>query len=371
MSVHHDLERDSWFFTRRVNGRQVRRRGFASEAAAIRAEERLVVELESNRHALSPKRLTFGAYLTDRWLPALRADPSRKPSTIAGYERMVRAHLVPNLGTIKLAELTGDRLDTLYGQIRAKGRSERTVLYVHTTAHLALKHAKRWRLVGYNAAEDATAPAQTAASPKAWTPDEVRVFLDRAAHDRWWPLWRLVATTGMRRGELAGLRWSDVDLDTGELVVVENRVVVDHQVHTGTPKSGRSRRLGLDSTTVEVLRAWRRRQLEERLVIGPNWPDHDLVFVWPDGSPVHPAVITRTFGRLRDDVGLPKMHLHNLRHAFATSSLIKGVDIKVVSERLGHSSTRITQDIYTASVPALDRAAAQLIADLYDTPGKA
>ena len=368
MSVHYDDQRGTWFFTRRAHGRQVRRRGFPTEESAIRAEERFIVELERSSRVTSPRRLTFGTYLVERWLPALAADPSRKPKTIAGYEGIARTHLVRRLGSIKLTELAGDHLTTLYGELRAEGRSERTVRFVHTTAHLALKDAVRWRLVGYNAAADATAPAQTPPRPKAWTPEQVRGFLEVAEGDRWWPLWRLVATTGMRRGELAGLRWVDVDLDGAELVVAENRVVVNHEVITGTPKGGRARRIGLDPTTVEVLRTWRRQQLAERLVIGPYWPDTDLVFVWPDGSPVHPNVITRTFNRIRDRASLPPMRLHNLRHAWATTALLGRVDIKVVSERLGHSSTRITHDIYTASVPALDAAAANLVADLYDRP---
>ena len=171
----------------------------------------------------------------------------------------------------------------------------------------------------------------------------------------------------MRRGELAGLRWCDVDLDAGELVVAENRVVVEHRVVTGTPKSDRSRRIGLDPATVEVLRAWRRQQLEERLVIGALWPDTDLVFVWPDGSPLHPNVITRTYRPDRRAGRLPPMPLHNLRHAWATAALLGRVDIKVVSTGLGHCSTRITHDIYTAAVPSLDAAAAELVAGLYDS----
>lgn len=368
MSVHFDEQRETWFFSKRLGDQHHKRRGYPTRDAAVRAEERFVAEHERNRRVTTPKRLTFGGYLTDRWLPALHADPKRKPSTIAGYDRIARAHLIPNLGSIKLADLAGDHLTTLYGRLRAEGSSERTVRYVHTTAHLALKDATRYRLVPYNAAEDATAPAQTPPRPKAWTPGEVRRFLDVAKTDRWSPLWRLVATTGMRRGEVTGLRWQDVDLEAGELVVAENRVVVDHEVVTGTPKGGRARRLGLDPATVEALKAWRRRQLEERLVVGEYWPDTDLVFLWPDGSPVHPDVITRTFNRLRDSAGLPPMRLHNLRHAWATAALLGKVDIKVVSERLGHSSTRITHDIYTASVPALDAAAANLVAGLYDTP---
>ncbi len=162
-----------------------------------------------------------------------------------------------------------------------------------------VKDAVRWRLIGFNPAEDADAPAPTLPRPRAWTPEQVGAFLAEAGGDRWAAMWRLAATTGLRRGELAGLRWEDLDLDGGELVVAENRVVVNHRVHTGTPKGNRARRIGLDPATVEALRGW--------------------------------------------------------------------VDIKIVAGRLGHSSTRITHDIYTAVVPSMDAAAAQLVAGLYDT----
>jgi integrase len=102
------------------------------------------------------------------------------------------------------------------------------------------------------------------------------------------------------------------------------------------------------------------------MVMGPGWPDTGLVFVWPDGSPLHPNVISRTFKRIRDGLGLPPLRLHNVRHAWATSALLAGVPMKLASARLGHSSTRITEDIYTAAVPSLDAAAAATVADLCD-----
>jgi integrase len=370
VTVYKDKQRGSFYFVvdlpRGPDGRRNQRkgRGFATERAAKLAEAKVVTAAAGGR-ATKPGRITFGAYLVERWLPALRADPKRKPSTINGYAQMV-PHLVAGLGHVPLSDVTGDRLTALYGQLRAAGKAERTVRYVHTTAHLALKDAVRWRLIGFNPAEDADAPAQTPPRPKAWTPEQVATFLEHAADDRWWPLWRLAATTGMRRGELAGLRWCDLDLDGGALVVAENRVVVEHEVVTGTPKGNRSRRIGLDAVTVEVLRGWRRRQLEERLVIGELWPDIDLVFVWPDGSPLHPDVISRTYRRIAERGGLPPMPLHNLRHAWATAALLGRVDVKVVSARLGHSSTRITHDIYTAAVPSMDDAAAELVAGMYD-----
>ena len=203
--------------------------------------------------------------------------------------------------------------------------------------------------------------------PRAWSPEDVARFLDGSASDRWAPLWRLAATTGMRRGELVGLRWSDVGLT--EVEVSNNRVVVEHAVEEGTVKNRRARRVALDADTATALRRWRAVQAEERLVIGTYWPGDDYVFTWPDGRVVHPDVITRPFKRLRDALELPPLPLHNMRHAWATTAIHRaGIDTTVVARRLGHSSTRITEDIYTAVPPEADGAAAEAVARLYDTP---
>ena len=148
-----------------------------------------------------------------------------------------------------------------------------------------------------------------------------------------------------------------------------NRVVVEHAVAEGTVKNRRARRVVLDPDTTAALRRWRGVQAEERLVIGPYWPGEDYVFTWPDGTVVHPDVITRTFKRLRDAVGLPPLPLHNMRHASATTAIHRArIDATVVARRLGHSSTRITEDICTAVPPEADGAAAEAVAKLCDTP---
>jgi integrase len=141
---------------------------------------------------------------------------------------------------------------------------------------------------------------------------------------------------------------------------------VDHKVVESTPKSGRSRRIALDPTTVAALRSWKRAQAAERLTLGGPWPGEDHIFTWADGTVVHPDVVTRTFGRAVAAAGVPPLRLHNLRHTWATHALDAGVDVKEVSTRLGHSSTRITYDIYVAALPERDQAAAVTVADIYD-----
>lgn len=369
MTVSRIPGREEWRFVADVPGldgrrRQVRRQPFPTKRSAAAAERALLAEVASGRIVHSG-RLTVAQYLEQRWLPALDGDPKLKRTTVAGYRRMAR-HLVRGLGHVPLTELTGDHLTALYGRLRADGKAEGTVRYVHVTASRALKDARRSRLVAFNVAGDAVAPAPNPVRPRAWTPEQVATFLEHAATDRWWPLWRLAVTTGMRRGELCGLRWADFDLERSSVVVRNNDTVVEGHIVETTPKGRRARPMGLDPVTVSVLRDWRRVQAAERLVMAGDWPEHDRVFCWPDGSPVHPAIITNTYKRLRDRAGLPALHLHNVRHAWATSALLAGVPMKVVSDRLGHSSIQITGDVYTASVPALDAEAARTVADLYD-----
>jgi integrase len=224
----------------------------------------------------------------------------------------------------------------------------------------------RWHLIARNVADDADAPRQPGPDPKAWTPAQVSAFLDLAADDRWSALWRLAATTGLRRGELAGLRWPDLGLVSGALSVNRATVVAGGLAVESEPKTARGRRrMSLDPETVETLKAWRKQQREEQFAMGAGWQGDGRVFVWPDGSALHPNVITRSFGRLAERAGLPALTLHGLRHSWATAALEAGVPVKVVSDRLGHSSARITLDVYTASVPSLDAAAADLVAGMF------
>jgi integrase len=342
--------------------RQLRRRGFATKREA-QAELTAVLSDVQQGSFVRPSKLTFGHYLADRWIPAM--SPTVRKTTASTYAHMAK-HLGRYLGTVPLGELSGPQLTAVYGKLIEAGLSARSVRYVHVTAHRALKDAVRWHLIPRNVADDADAPRQPSAAPKAWTPEQVSRFLALAANDRWWALWRFAATTGLRRGEIAGLRWEDLDLRAGILTVSHATVVADGRAVESEPKTKRgNRQIALDPQTVEALRAWRKQQLEEQLVMGAGWQGDGRVFVWPDGSALHPAIITKSFGRLVKRAGLPALTIHGLRHSWATAALVAGVPVKVVSDRLGHSSSRVTLDTYTASVPALDAAAAGLVADLF------
>jgi integrase len=194
----------------------------------------------------------------------------------------------------------------------------------------------------------------------------VRTFLDAIEGDRMAPAYRLLATTGMRRGEVLGLHWANVDLDKARIVVNRSLTLVNEELVWAPPKTARSRRsLSLDSETVAVLRSHRRRQLEERLNAGEAWHDNDLVFCNEDGTALHPSRFTRRFVTACERAGVPRIRLHDLRHTWATLALQAGIHPNVVSERLGHATTSITLDIYSHVQPELSAHAATAVAELF------
>jgi integrase len=177
------------------------------------------------------------------------------------------------------------------------------------------------------------------------------------------PVPHLLATTGMRRGEVLGARWQDVDLDEAWLAVRQTLIAVGYEVQVSEPKTERSRRrIGLDAATVTALRAHRARQLQERLAWGEAWTDSGLVFTKEDGTPLHPHSLSQFFEKRARAAGLPPIRLHDLRHSYATAALGAGVPTRVLSERLGHSSTALTTDTYQHVVAEMDEEAAAKVA---------
>jgi integrase len=196
-----------------------------------------------------------------------------------------------------------------------------------------------------------------------WAPQDTGAFLDYAAGHRLSALFEVIASTGMRRGEACGLPWTDVDLAGAELAVTTERVQVGWEAVEDEPKSEAGRRpIALDKATVTVFRQHRKRQLAERLAWQDAWVESGKVFTREDGSALHPAAVTELFERLAFAAGLPPVNLHALRHGAATYALAAGLDIKIVSARLGHSTSALTRDVYTSVLPDVARAAAEATA---------
>jgi integrase len=302
--------------------------------------------------------------------------PRLRASTWANYRTYTTAYVVPVLGQVKLQALTFVQLNHLYAHLLEHGRrrtissgqsglAPKTVRNMHVMLHSALHDAMRWGYLVRNVAEAADPPAAPSPEQKVWSPQELGAFLDHVHDDRLYALWLLVATTGMRRGELAGLRWVDVDFDHATASPIIPRVVVDHQVHDSAPKTERGRRrLALDPVTLEALRNQHKLQAEDREAIGRRHRDHGYVFTWPDGRPLHPDNIADWFEQHTRAAGLPRIRLHDVRHSYATAALKAGISAKVISERLGHASVAFTLQTYGHVIPGMDKDAATTVADL-------
>ncbi|HYN35357.1 MAG TPA: site-specific integrase, partial [Actinomycetota bacterium] len=195
--------------------------------------------------------------------------------------------------------------------------------------------------------------------------DDLARFLRHVSDDRLFAAWMLLGTTGMRRGEVLGLKWSSVDLERRRLSVREALVTADGHAGLAEPKTARSRRsVPLPAQTVAAIRAHRAKQLEERIALGPDYADEDFVFCREDGAALSPQSFSRLFVRRCDSAGISRIRLHDLRHTFATLALEAGVHAKVVSEILGHSSISLTLDTYSHAIPSMQEEAAGQVAAL-------
>lgn len=239
---------------------------------------------------------------------------------------------------------------------------------MHATLRNALNQAVRQRLIPWNPALAVELPEERRPAVGVWSPEDVGAFLAFAADDRLYALWHVAVMCGMRRGELIGLRWRDVDLSAGQLLVIQSVTVADRCRHIGAPKTKRGNRIvALDAGTVSVLRAHRRQQLEDRLAWSRAWQDTGLVFVCEDGAMLNPDHVTRHFAALVSASGLPRITLHGLRHTCASLALAANVPVKVVSERLGPSTTTVTSNTYQHVLEAQARQAGDAIAAIVPT----
>lgn len=358
-------------------GKRVRKwhSGYRTKRDAERARIEILSRLDHGTY-VSPDRRTVGSYLEGDWLPAVKA--RLKASTWDSYSRNIRLHISPELGPIPLQALTATRLNEFYASLISEGRRDgngglapKTVRYLHGIIRKALADAARWNLLQRNVADQADPPTirSTAPEMKTWTADELAQFLDFVSDDRLYAAWVVAATAGLRRGEVLGLRWIDIDLNASRLSVQQTLVSVAYETRFSVPKTARSRRsVSLDATTVAALRAHRKRQLEERMSWGQAYRDSGLVVTREDGTLVHPDRFTQMFDKHVKDAGLPRIRLHDLRHTHATLALAAGVHPKVVSERLGHATVAFTLDVYSHAVPALQEEAADRIAALIFKP---
>jgi integrase len=301
---------------------------------------------------------TLSAWL-DEWMSEIKAHDGTRPSTLARYEQVIGTHLKPGLGRIRLDRLSPSDIQAFLNR-RRKTVAAGTVAKIHAVLRAALTDAERTDLVPRNVAKSVRVPAGPTGNRCVLNPDEARRFLREVANDRFEAVFVLALMLGLRRGELLGLRWTDIDSQTSTLRVERALQRSKGELRIVDPKTPRSRRLlPLPRLAASALDRQRARQARDRLKAGTAWQDHGLIFATSIGTPVEPRNLNRRFMELRQKAGLPDLRLHDLRHACATFLLAEGVEPRTVMEILGHSTYRLTMDLYGHALPERMVAAAK------------
>jgi len=354
-----------------VTGKEIRR---WHPAGTDRAEaERLAARLAATetRRTDAVRSLTFGAYLTSQWLPAKKLHLAT--STYRGYERNVQRHILPVLGKTSIRRLRYQQIEALYDTllhpVTGRGLAPKTVYEIHLIIRGALTDAHRRGLVTRNVALVARAPKQRSLQRiegVSLTDGELRQLLRTAAGHRFFPIYWLTAMTGMRRNEVLGLKWSDLDITKQRLHLNRGLVAVGYEVHQTRGKTKTARRaIELDDTTIAVLEGWRAYQAAEFAAVGIDGGD-DWVFTDGDGEPIHPHAVYEAFRRIVHNAGIPPMRFHDLRHTHGSLLIKEGVPVKVVSERLGHAHIAHTLETYQHVLPGMQADAARTAERLAD-----
>lgn len=374
---------------------QVTKGGYQTAGDAWEARQQVVRRHQAGSWPVHP-RMTVAQWL-ELWFAAKVSSGALRPTTERCYRQHLDAYLLPHLGRLRLRDLRTEHINTMYAAIRSthaeaihraedaraedarrtagavarqvrvpRGFGPASVMRLHACLHAALNAAVRAGETDRNVARYADVPKARRPKVRPWQPAQFGAFLDHVEGDWLAPLVHLGGHTGLRRGELCGLRWEDVDLDGRVLVVRQQIVELGRGVHVGKPKTraGEDRQVDLDAGTVAVLRRWRTRQRAERFAYAGDYTDTGLVFTRPDGLGRHPSVVAHRFRKRVAEAGLPTCRFHDLRHLAASLQIAAGIDIAIVSKRLGHSTYTITADTYCHLIGGVGQHAAEAAAAL-------
>ncbi len=346
--------------------------GFASRKEAETALNKVMAAVAEQSYVVT-SRISLREFLLKEWLPAIKG--TLRPTTYASYEMHVQGHIIPALGALPLAKLTAPAINAFYAQLLEDGRtnghgglSPATVRRIHATLHRAGRDAVRWQRLAVNPVSSADPPRgqSTVRDLPAWNATQLAGFLSSVSDDRLSALWRLLAMTGCRRGEALGLRWDDLDLEAATITIRRALVPLGGKVEVSEPKTVRGRRrIALDPLTLQALKDHAGRQADERSA-SANWSETGYIFTTEDGEPLDPHRLSKTFEHHLRAAALPRIPLHGLRHTYATLALSSGVNPRIVSGRLGHSTVALTLDIYSHVLPQQDQDAADRIAALIE-----
>ena len=332
---------------------------------AVAEKNRLIRILESGT-SLSGEKLTCREFLR-RWLSDYAATRVSN-KTLQRYSEICELHLIPHFGNLALSKLEPLHIQTAYAKMLRDGRvkggplSGRTVLHHHRVLRQALSQAVAWKLLQRNPADLIDAPRAKKAVVCVYDEAQAHELLVRlSGSDLHLPV-AIALHTGMRRGEILALRWSDIDFERLQIQVSRSLEQVKRVLTVKGTKTGKSRTISIGPALIKVLRSHKAQQNTERLGLGEFFEDNDLVYSGPDGTPKVPHCLSDAFRAAKRRITqLPSLTFHGLRHTHATILLRNGIHIKVVSERMGHSSVAITLEVYGHVIPGMQEKAAEEI----------
>lgn len=336
--------------------RQKTASGFRTKKEAQAACAELITKLENNEY-VEPSKKTMGEYIAE--FMELRVKHNVRESTFNNQKSIVNKHIIPYFAELKLCDLVPEHLERFYNIKLVEGLSPNYVRCMHAILSKALRTAAERGLIIKNIGALVTPPRAHDTEIKTWTFDQVNHFLHTAKDRRLFIAYVLALYTGMRRGEILGLRWNDCDLENGKISVRQALYSVSGKLVFQEPKTKGSRRvITLPDFAVASLRKHRAKQNELKLQLGEGYDDHGLVVANNSGKPVNPSDLNVDFEYATKKAGLPRMRFHDLRHTHATLLLQLGENPKVVSERLGHSKIGITLDTYSHVLPDMQESLA-------------
>ncbi|PED86678.1 site-specific integrase [Bacillus cereus] len=340
--------------------KQKKKRGFITKKEAENALTKLLSEVHTGIY-VEPSKLSYGEYLESWFNTKKHSVGIQTAKVLKGY---LNSRIIPSLGNIKLAKLTLLHMQNYVNSLRDEGLKRGTIEKIIKIIRNSLEHAIDLELITKNVAAKTKLPKADKEELVVWSEQEVQLFLEAAQESRYSIVFHMALVTGMRQGELLGLRWKDVDLEKGHLTISQT---LSHDGKTfllgGKTKSS-LRKILLPASTVAKLKKHRAVVLKEKLSQGEEYQDNDLVMCTPSGTPINPANVRRSLNDLIKKAVVPKIRFHDLRHTHATLLLVKGVNVKVISERLGHSNIKITLDTYSHVLPTMQEDAVNKIEEI-------
>jgi integrase len=334
---------------------RIRKKGFRTQRDAQKALSEAQDQYNKGTY-VEPSKLRYGEYLTEVWLNN-KSDLGKQ--TLQNYHSFINTHITPSIGSYPIAKLNPLIIQNLITELKKKGLADGTVKRIYSIIHTSLAVAEKMQIIQKNVAALIDKPKVGRRELKVWDVPDVKKFIEETKEkSRYSIIFLLAVYTGMRQGELLGLRWSDIDFEKGVLRIQQT---LSHdgkelRAHAKTKTSIRS--LAISPETISALKKQRKMILQEKMFLGNEYRNYDLVVCTSLGTPVIPRHINKVWFHFLSKVMVPKITFHDLRHTHASLLLKQGIHPKIVSERLGHSSIQMTLDTYTHLLPNMQEAAA-------------